>query len=129
MIIELVVGDRYDDGHGKTNTAIVEIKNYGKGFPDIWKAYFSGVEKTGINIMDFCEEYEDSTISDEIYSFCKKNNIELTGYNKEVDKQPYVWWKEYVEIWVAIFNYNSCNLRAKLVETESYDIGGYGLYS
>ena len=127
MLLKLVVGDLYGDGHGKSDTYIVEISNKGKCIPDISKAYKSGVKNAGLDITKFCSEYEDSYVPKKVVTFCKENNIKLEVYDPKRDESPYIWSKDYVNIWIAIFNKNKYNLHAELLDVKSLEIGGYGL--
>jgi len=56
---KLILGDWSDDGHGKTETFIVESN---KPVDEAREAYFEAVKKTGIDFGEqVCRDYEDNT--------------------------------------------------------------------
>lgn len=126
MVITLIVGDEYNDGHGKTSTFSVDIEDKFKRKITkslIKKAYISGVKESGFDITNYCNDYEDNVISLEIGQFAVKNGIEVPELYK---LDAYACDGVYVDIWILIFNFNKLGLTATLQDDLKIGIGGYG---
>jgi hypothetical protein len=126
MVITLIVGDESNDGHGKTSTFSVDIKDKFKRKTTkslIKKAYISGVKESGFDITNYCNDYEDNVISLEIGQFAVKNGIEVPELYK---LDAYACDEVYVDIWILIFNFNKLGLTATLQDDLKIGIGGYG---
>lgn len=62
MIYKMIFGDWSDDGHGKTETFIIDIDATQK---ELVEAYKKTKEEFGFGVEDVCDEYEDYTINPE----------------------------------------------------------------
>jgi hypothetical protein len=124
-VMNLVIGDWSDDGHGKTdvNTISCSISNRA-----LEKAYVKGTEIVG---FDFSEtvavEWQDSSIPIE-----KVKRLEELGWInrlEDADEESYsIYTDMFLDIWMFIAKLGDPSLQWEKVKNSDVHIGGYGLF-
>lgn len=66
-VVKLVFGDWSDDGHGKTDTVIVKLSGQDVSDEALEASRVKSDEDFGQNLLDLFSNYEDNTISPELY--------------------------------------------------------------
>ncbi len=78
-LIQFTIGDWSQDGHNQYREFIV---NSSHSLADVRAAYKKGVEETGIDLFEICNEYEEGTIPEEANSLFSHVEI-YEGYADE----------------------------------------------
>jgi hypothetical protein len=132
-IITLVTGDWSGDGH-----CMDDRNMYRSNFPlkAILEAYQKGVEIIGVDITQYCDEYEDNRIDRPVAnSILEKGLIDEFSYDSHDgwgldDEYVHIVLSEYLKIWIATVKLGNPDIvLEEIKEDGSIDIGGYGLYS
>lgn len=127
-MINLVVGDWSDDGHGRTHTVTVE-SNF--DVARLGKAFKAGTKKLKFNIAEHCQDYEDGSISDRFAAALTKHGFDLTemfsydGPDEPINLSP----SDFADIWLFTAELGGGKkLRLKIVEPDDIHVGGYGCF-
>lgn len=131
MLINLVVGDWSDDGHGKTEHVCVEV-NCTKD--ELQQAYDEGVGKLGFSMRDEVQDYENHILSLEAYMA-----LVSSGFNFEdeengletviTEEDRYIGRQDYAILWMWIAHVGRPYITHKVVKQDNQiNIGGYGLF-
>lgn len=133
--IVLAVGDWSGDGHGKADNFVFKTNLTSK---EIKEAYKKGVEICGVDITNQCQDYEDSTVTKNVWNNLLKYELISKYHLKEVENEPswstikhntYLNPEEYVNIWLGIAKLGNPDLEFERSGPENtIPIGGYGLY-
>lgn len=133
MLIQLLVGDESGDGHNIRESFLVNLETVTPivgniSASDIQSIYLDGVKACGIDITEYFEEYEESTIP--LWRARQIENVLGIDFGVEYlsdDEDITVFPDDYVEIYIAIFNKNTFGYKMSLNRPLSIPIGGYGL--
>jgi len=126
-IINLVIGDWSDDGHGKTHTVTVKSNLLKE---NIDRAYLEGVKKIGVDISEYCEDYEDTLVPMEALKKLETAGFDLytlDGYGE--DEEFGIWYEDFAKIWMFIAKTGNPDLILVPADPNSINIGGYGLFT
>ena len=155
MQIKLVIGDFSDDGHGKTETVIVETRHTAE---QIIEAFQKGAEKLDLkttyikgwpllNIDGLCSNYEDYkfpkdiaaklgvTLSEDVYisAFWENKDInqEWNDFVAKDGKLEKYATLSYCAVWLAIALQGDPTIKMSVVQDTmpKINIGGYGLFN
>lgn len=130
----VTIGDWSDDGHGKTDTYLI---NSSLSKDDMEKAYKAGCEVIGFDMVDsLCEEYEQGSIEKEAVEAFASSGLDLLALADKWDREEYaehgglsvrgrhLW----VPMWIHICRLGASSLVAIATHDETnINIGGYGL--
>lgn len=138
--IQIAVGDWSGDGHGKCDYFTFQIP---EGFcvQDVREAYFQSMkDHPDLDPGSFCEEYEDSTVPDEIIAKARKLGFEWTEHGFEWDGEVTAeidGFADYVAWFIGLSGIKLTRLDENVLTLHFYgrdDQGrhishlGYGLY-
>lgn len=127
----VTVGDWSDDGHGKTDTYLI---NSSLSKDDMEKkAYKAGCEVIGFDMVDtLCEGYEEGSIEKETVEAFALSGLDLLALADKWDREEYaehgglsvrdLW----VQMWLHVCRLGASDLVA-VVAAGNINIGGYGL--
>ena len=139
-ITTLVAGDWSDDGHGKTDMAVIRSNLDSE---QIGEAYEAGSKKLGFNFIDeVAADYEDSSIDLEKLKalvdagMSIKETFKYEYDIKEVEKvladeDPegyHLWAETYRDIYLFIVKLGNDDFRYEFSQGNTINIGGYGLF-
>jgi hypothetical protein len=131
-MIRLTVGDWSKDGHGMTSSFNVDTDMTTAEFLECYKR---GVELVGFDLTEFCDEYEDCTLSvrhiKTLEGFgCKVAVDDYDPEEKDIDLDDDVSLcdESYAELYVFIANLGSPLPLTIVTDDNEVSIGGYGLY-
>ena len=137
--IVLRLGDWSDDGHGKTAcfyiTSNIPIIALGK-------AYAKGVKNVGIDIVSYCNQYEEWSLpkeavqklldagcklEDHVDSWAFKEWLKGTTPDEELSMDTH----SFTNIWLWIASQGDADFEWRMIKEDRLiiDIGGYGLFS
>lgn len=119
-LIRLEVGDYWEDGHGKSESIIIEC-NISRRYLE--EAYKKGSELTGISLDKECSDYELNELSLETRSL-----LEVAGIDIDIDEDGIINSQTYSYIYMSIAKAGNPNLEYRFVEMDRIPIGGYGLF-
>lgn len=71
-LFNIVIGDYSDDGHGKSQTVTLKLTADDLSDEALKEAFQKTNEEVGINLYDLCTEYEDVSISEDLYKRLKE---------------------------------------------------------
>lgn len=131
--IELEMGDRWNDGHGRYESCLYE-SNYSRS--DIETAYRKSVELTGIDFTsvvarDYCDSYISKTLYDELVSKGMKDIFKEWDYEWEENITGLsLTTDDYAGLYIEFVKMSLPDLEMNQVglDYSSIDIGGYGLF-
>lgn len=127
-LINILIGDRFDDGHGKHSSRIFLCN---KDREEIMKAYKKGSKKVGFNLIDtVATEYEEWYIDKKIVEKLKKHGFDgefEDSYGKE-ETHCRLYESLYLEIFQFIVQLGDPSIEFEPAGAEAIDIGGYGLF-
>lgn len=139
--VDLVVGDWSGDGHSitktvgiKTNVTIEELR----------KAYQNGVKEVGVDLSEkVCRNYGDYRLSYDIFlkliAFGELHDALFENYEEEIkalkteedfteSDYAYLDYERYAQLYLGIAKVGNPAIKYKFVESQSINIGGYGLF-
>lgn len=123
-VVNIIVGDWSDDGHGKTETFAIK-SNITRD--EIDKAYTQAIKTyPKLNAFDsICEDYEDNSIPEDLL-----DELKLLGYQppKWMEKEFRVSREEFVDIYLFIVKLGNPAFEYSHVNHNELTIGGYGLF-
>lgn len=127
MIVNLVVGDRWDDGHGKTATFTYEVTG-AETLEEVAEAHKAGCKELGIELdrfgeFPYCEEYEDDSFPKEI-----AEKLGLSDYNDTDEEMIGLFPSAFSEVYIKIVQVARPDISFKEIKGQELDIGGYGLF-
>lgn len=137
MKFKMLVGDWSGDGHGESETFIVETN--ASSIKDVEVAYDKATDLTGVHpIQSICSEYEDPLITKKDIDKLKAHNINVADYaeevyNKEDREEGNLSFQCRADAWVefilAFIKLGNPLLECKVVDDEfpTFDAGGYGI--
>jgi hypothetical protein len=120
---KITLGDWSGDGHNVTEVFIVDI-------PEEFTAeilgsnYRKNVLKLGINPEQFANEYEDSTVPEDVAEKLKQHGIEL----EEDDGTPYISRKQMVKTLMLLFGYGLNGFTYDIISENLPELVGPGSY-
>ena len=127
--IKIVVGDWSGDGHSMTSEYTYDCSINKE---ELQKAFKEGSEIIGFNLSDICEDYEDNKISEDcvekVFNHLPDFNFEdftKEEYDNECDLT--LTPDDFVKLYFEIARLGK-NFIYNKVESESINIGGYGLF-
>lgn len=123
-VVNLIVGDWSDDGHGKTETYAIE-SNIERN--EITHAYNKAL-KQNPKLNDFeqlCEGYEDSSIPEEFLDELKRLGYQAPAW---MEKELRISRDEFVDIYLFIVKVGNPAFEYSKVRANEINIGGYGLF-
>lgn len=119
-IITFVIGDWSDDGHGKTRELLFQ-SNLSK--IEVENAY---VEGTKLINFDFSEkvavEYQNPELPAKYLKILNDFGAKLHPKLEDLD------YESFADIWMFIAKLGRPDLEIKMLNKNSIDIGGYGLF-
>ena len=129
----VTIGDWSDDGHGKTDTHLI---NSSLSKDDMEKAYKAGCEVIGFDMVDsLCEEYEQGSVEKETVEAFASSGLDLLALADKWDREEYaehgglsvrgLW----VAMWLHVCRLGAADLVAFHIAEANVNIGGYGLRS
>jgi hypothetical protein len=130
-VVNIVVGDWSNDGHGHTDT-ITLLSNISKN--DIDAAYRAGVNIIGVDLMGkFCRDYEDDKVADTIVSDVEAKGLKFSeiAHANECDLDGNYWRMSpgsWSVLYLAIVQLGNPAFKYELVKGQEIRIGGYGLF-
>lgn len=110
------IGDWSDDGHGKHEDFIIESNH---PVDVVREAHFRIKEVTGIDIEDFCCDYEDSSVPKEI-----ENKLKDMGFEFEYAGTTYA--KEMALLWMFLLQKANPELELKIINDDIPNLHFYG---
>ena len=127
MLINLVVGDRWDDGHGKTETFLYKVTG-AESNKEITDAHSIGCQKLGIEIdkyggFPYCQGYEDDSFPAEI-----AEKLNLSDYNETDEEMVGLFPEAFAELYTKIVQVGNPDITFELIRGAEINIGGYGLF-
>ena len=131
MIIKLVIGDPSGDGHDKTADRLYTVNATAV---EVVEAYCKGVDTIGVDITEYCEEYEDSTVPQEVIEKLMSYGLELEGTLisrlKDCTEPETIclYDQEYFDAYIITALIGNPTLTFESVALEEVEIGGYGLF-
>lgn len=123
MIYEFMVtvGDWSRDGHNQFDTYVVYSN---KPQEKVMEAYSKGCEKLGFDLIkEYCCEYEDNKIPEEIYEHFK-HIVDIDEFRGKYT----VWSETWADMVLHVAKLGDPELDVNIKELNSWKIGGYGLY-
>jgi hypothetical protein len=126
--IEIVVGDWSADGHGRTETVVITTDYTAK---EVEKAFNAGVKKTGFNIQEHCQEYEDNAVPNDLYDYFDAQGVEYANIRHDSDDgNQGIGSDDYAKIWLKTCELGDPNFKYKVQSNyeNKVNIGGYGLF-
>lgn len=134
-IVELNMGDWSDDGHGKTQSLIIQTN---LTTTQISAAFDKGVKKIGLDITKCCINYEDNSLTKEQLEALKEAGWNLDNCwsykyakdTKQLDEEDSFSLSpdEFVAIYIFTIQQGSSKFEYKKLDTKQINIGGYGLF-
>lgn len=133
-IVDLVVGDWSHDGHEKTNVVAVKINVTPN---ELRSAYENGTKEVGFDLTrDVAADYKDNVLSNERMKVLVANGYdEFTVERVEYDNDSSDYTGDYrlrvdsfVDVWLFIAKLGDPSLTYEIVNNDSVNIGGYGLF-
>ena len=127
-IVRVVLGDEYDDGHGKSYSINIESNLKEK---EIKKAYNIGSKKVNVNLLSLCEEFECCYIPKKEYDKLIDNGYKFseTTICYTEDDTVDIQIDEYINIWLFLVKKGNENFEYSIIESDyEMNIGGYGLF-
>lgn len=121
-LIQLVVGDWSDDGHGKTSTVTIESS---KSKEDTLRAFILGNKKH--KLTNYCSDYGDATIPEELILSLAENlpwNFDEDVSYEDFHATP----EEYADLWIAVALSADSELIINQKDMPTLNIGGYGCF-
>ena len=129
----VTVGDWSDDGHGKTDTHLI---NSSLSKHEMETAYKAGAKILGIDMVaNLCEEYEDGTVDKGTVDAFKATGLDLYNLSDKWDREEFdeigklsargLW----VAMWLHVCKLGATDLVAFHIDEADINIGGYGLRS
>ena len=129
----VTVGDWSYDGHGKTDTHLI---NSSLSKDDMEKAYKAGCELIGFDMVEtLCEGYEEGSIEKKTVEAFASSGLDLLALADKWDREEYaehgvlavsgLW----VAMWLHICKLGAADLVAFHITKANVNIGGYGLWS
>lgn len=132
-LIQMVVGDWANDGHGQTETLVIE-SNLSRG--EIEKAYKKGVKDFGLDVSaELCCGYENGSVSREVYKRFEMIDPDFADkYAENVDdgegEEIGIWHREFTAMWLMVAQCGNPDLTWKFSDAvETINIRGYGLFN
>lgn len=136
MLIQLLVGDDSGDGHNIRKSFSVSLETpCGVNIEPLTidfltSIYNNGSKICGIDITEYFQEYEESTIH---LSFAREIENVLgidfgVEHIYEDGEEVAIFPDDYIAIYIEIFNKNTLGYKMSLNRPLSIPIGGYGLF-
>lgn len=126
-LIQLIVGDWSDDGHGKTDSVFVRSNLS----VEETKAAFEKGDKN-FKFSSYCSEYEDSNLPKDLVEKLKPflTKKELSEIYQEYDQNDSlsVSSDEFVYFWIAVARSGNPDLKIKVTKVNSITVDGYDLF-
>lgn len=130
----MVVGDWSNDGHGQTETLVIESN---LSHEEIEAAYAKGVKEFGLDVArELCHEYEENTIPRELYKRFEMIDPNFGDkYADSIDHDPTsediaIWHKEFTAMWLIVAQCGNPDFKWRFSEAvKQIFVGGHGLFS
>lgn len=133
MLIKLNAGDPSHDGHGLTESFVIESN---LSLEHVREAYKVGCGNLGFDFeKTIARNYEDSTVTIEQLAALRKIGWKESEGDDPIDADPvdlqYLQDDDYVTMWLAVVKAGNPTFQYSFVTDDSAEIniGGYGLYS
>ena len=99
--VELEIGDWSGDGHSQVRHRHI-ISNLTR--EEILNSYNKGVKVLGFDLMEYCCDYEDSTIPLNFFSALVAHGMDISGFDIELDEEEVVFvdYESYSYIYLFI---------------------------
>lgn len=128
MLINLVVGDWSNDGHGKTATFAYNVTGV-SSTQEVIDAHKVGCEILGIELTQwggfpYCQDYEDDSFPAEI-----AEKLNLSDYNETDEEMIGLFPESFAELYTKIVQVGNPGITFELLRGTEIDIGGYGLFN
>ena len=107
------IGDWSCDGHGRCDWYLCEAN---KPIEAVREAHFKITEVTNINIEKICSDYDDNSISSELYE-----NLRELGFVAEENLNEYIMYlysADMATLWVLLLNKADPELKIELVNED-----------
>jgi hypothetical protein len=91
----LVIGDYSNDGHNQSDTFSFRCSHNDDA---IYKAYASACKRSGVKLEDILEEYDDSSISEDIMKDLVDIGVRLDVLDVELYEGEYIFYPESVAL-------------------------------
>lgn len=127
-LVALSCGDLSCDGHEKEHTQII---NSNFSHLDIKSAYVTFVEKTNIDLLKYCSEYEDNAIPYEVVqkfaNLSEEFKIAIGDLEEDCDLtfDCYDW----LDFYLMCIEYARPEFEYEKLNIPFVDCGGYGLFN
>lgn len=121
MLVELVIGDWSNDGHGRSSNALLATE-----YNSVSELYGSILPL----LDEVCVDYEDNLIPYEIADNLKLHGASFEGADYDDDDKLYYMCSDtYTQLVLDLMVFKDPTFTYKIVEPAvSIDIGGYGLF-
>jgi hypothetical protein len=130
--VNLVMGDPWDDGHGKSEVVMIETN---LGVKEIQKAFKAGAKKIGIPLRrgewDIADDYEENVLTREYYDKFVKHGFEfdVSEHDWLNEDELNIWTDVYVELYLFCVKKGNPDFEYEVIKSKNnIDIGGYGLF-
>lgn len=128
----LEIGDTSGDGHSQMKTIFIECNH---SISDLDDAYNRSVDLTGIDLIeDCCRDYEDNALDKDTADALIKHLdlVSIIGtcdkkYNKPHNLEN-LWIDTWIDLVMRFIKLSLPDLEYNIIKSESFDIGGYGLF-
>lgn len=130
-IINLIVGDWSDDGHGRTSSFTIEAN---MPLYEVENSYKMGVLKTGLDLTeDVACDYQDPRIRPEQLQKLQRHGFKFEDDNFDVEPDKngvYLSPEMFVEMYLFLARLGEPGLTVKHVSSNhsTIHVGGYGLF-
>lgn len=133
MLIQLVLGDWSNDGHGKTDSVFIESNLTAQQIQD---AYVAAMNKLpALKCLNtLAEDYEDSELSNDHITALREAGYPIDKFVKEYEEgygddcTPSVDKESYTDIYLFIVLVGNPEFKHEVVSLDDINIGGYGLF-
>lgn len=107
------IGDWSDDGHGKCTYYTVSSD---LPVEDVREAHFAIYEKTGLDIGSICSEYEESSITTELFNDLVILGLDIREFDYPHEGEVEVSPEGMCHIWITLLNHVEPRLNLKKME-------------
>jgi hypothetical protein len=129
----LEIGDTSGDGHREMKTIFIECNH---SMAELDDAYNKSVDLTGIDLIeDCCRDHEDNALDKDTADILI-THLDLVSIIGTCDKKynkPYnlenLWVDSWRDLVMRFIKLSLPDLEYNIIESESFDIGGYGLFN
>lgn len=119
-LIELRIGDYYDDGHGKSHSILLSTS---------YNAVIALYRSIKHLLADIAESYEDNVVTAEQVKLLESHGANFKDIDSDEGENFFLDSDTYADLVLSLMRYEDPTFEYRIVRPEySLDIGGYGLF-